>query len=809
MMVDRCYHCDLEVPAGQNFQLEVLTEIRQFCCPGCLAVAQLICNNGQEDFYQFRTEKNNKAEDILPEEIFELESLDNPAVMNSITHDENNSKTIELGIEGITCAACGWLIKKQVGVRPEIIDIQINTTTQRATIKFQKDAQISPTLKNIRQLGYRAYPFSEDQLEQSAKREEKAFVKRLIVAGLAMMQVMMFATGLYIGDFQDISEQHAYFLHLVSGLLATPVVFYSASPFFVSAWNSLKHHYFGMNLPVSIAILSAYAASVFSLLTHNNVFYFDSVVMFTFFLLVGRYLEHRMRLKAILKQQNFNRLLPLSVSRKKDDESIEIIPVAEVRENDQLIINAGAVIPVDGVLTSPQAEINQAVITGEFMPISKSTGDKLFSGSTNNSAGFVMRATHDLKSSRIQKLIQLQNKSENLTSDRVTLADKVANWYVIILLVLCVISGAIWWQIDPSNVFPVILSLLVVSCPCALSLATPAAVAAAIAKLTDKGLMIKNKGTLSKLGKITDVYFDKTGTLTLGQMTLIETQTHADLSASECENIAAALEKISNHPIAEGFKHLNSHSIKVSELTEVIAGGIQGQIKLDGEKQNCFRIGKPEFAFQKGHQSSKHIKQQSSNTQSLVYVFLARNDEHIATFVLSDKLNPTAIETTKQLHTNRQNIHLLSGDSKNACESIAQKLAIEAFFHSATPEEKLSIIQDAQENKRSVLMVGDGVNDIGALGQADVSVTMGTASELSKTSSDAVLVSHDLTVIPLAIQLSKKLEKIIRQNISWAVIYNLTAIPFAIAGLVPAWLAAIGMTTSSLIVVINALRLRR
>lgn len=793
-----CYHCDLPLPVGEIFETPVLGLPRSFCCPGCLAIAETIVANNMESFYQFRTQKNLTPEELIPQELLEIEALDNPAVLENIIKLDNNLLTIELGIEGITCAACAWLIKNQVVKLDSVSHVEVNATTHRAIVKFAKDSALSLIIKTIRELGYRAYPFSEDQQEIQLKLEDKAYSRRLIVAGLAMMQVMMFATGLYLGEFQDISAEHAYFLHIVSGLLATPVVFYSALPFFTSAWRSLKHLHFGMNLPVSIAILSAYLASLYSLLTKGEVYYFDSVVMFTFFLLVGRFLEHKMRLKAILKQQNFKRLIPLSVSVMSEDSSSHIVPINKVQPNDIIIVHAGAVVPLDGELIDSEAEINESVITGEFLPVKKHAGDKLFSGSTNHGASFKLRAEYCLQDCRIQQLVKLQSDTEHLTSTRVSLADKIAGWYVIGLLTIATATGISWYFIEPTMVFPVVLSLLVVSCPCALSLATPAAVAAATAQLTDLGLMIRSNQTLSKLADVESVFFDKTGTLTLGEIQLVETILHTDLSHDESLQIAKSLESISNHPIALAFKHLGVQSLPISSGHEEIAGGVEAKVA-----GKLFRIGSDKFVRNK---LPTEQQTQIKPVKNHITIYLCNDQQLVATFVLDDEINPTAKQAVNSLQSQNLGVRLISGDSTFASQQVANQLNIDQFYSNVSPEEKLSKIK---HHAKVCLMVGDGVNDIGALAQAEVGITTGNAAHLSKATSNAVLVSHDLNVIPKAIAIAKKLTQIIHQNLTWAVIYNITAIPFAIAGLVPAWLAAVGMTASSLIVVLNALRLRR
>jgi len=803
-----CFHCDLVVPDNLNYQFDVLGKQRDFCCAGCLAIAETLVENELTNFYRFRDSRSNKPRPLIPQEIQDLEALDKTSILNEISRENDNYRKIELGLEGITCAACGWLIEKKLSVLPQVSNISVNVSTQRATLVWHKNSKLSEILKTLVELGYRAYPFSEDARQESFEKINRSYIKRLLVAGLGMMQVMTYALAIYIGEFQDISEQHQNFLYWISAIVATPVVLYSARPFFQSALRNLRAKQLGMNLPVSIAILSAYSASVYSLFSGNNVYYFDSVVMFTFFLLIGRFLEHRVRYRSLLKQQNFQRLIPLSVSKRNKDGSLISIGISEVQPNDVLIINAGGTIPVDGILLARQAEVNESVITGEFMPVKKQPGDRLSSGSSNHSASLAMRVTQDFSHSHIQKLINLQQNAEQMKPDSVSLADKISHWYVVILLILVISSGLYWWQVAPDSAFAIVLSILVVSCPCALSLATPAAIAAATAQLSDLGLMIRSKTALSQLAKVDHIYFDKTGTLTTGSMQINRVKTFSELSKEKCLQIASLLENISDHPVAKAF---NSDGVRLScnNLRETVGKGVSGTI--DG---HAYRLGNKEFALG----DITHIKPASIKTVSIkttsekdfeTHLYLASEEQHIATFILQDSLKSSAQAAIDNISQQEFDITLLSGDSESAVVSLAKQLNIKQHISGATPEQKLKAVDEAQQNGKNILMVGDGFNDLGALAAASVSITMATGTNLSKTASDAVLVSADLGVISKSLKVSHKVRKIIIQNLCWAISYNLIAIPFAIMGLIPAWLAAIGMSFSSLIVVLNALRLRK
>lgn len=793
-----CFHCDLDIPGNLDYHFNVLGKRREFCCAGCLAIAETLVENELTSFYRFRDASSNKPRPLIPQEIQDLDALDNASILNDITSKDENYRKIELGLEGITCAACGWLIEKKLSALPQVSKISVNVSTHRATLIWRQDSKLSEILKTLVKLGYRAYPFSEDARQKSFEKSNRSYIKRLLVAGLGMMQVMTYALAIYIGEFQDISEQHQGFLYWVSGIVTTPVVLYSAKPFFQSALRNLKAKQLGMNLPVSIAILSAYSASVYSLFSGNNVYYFDSVVMFTFFLLIGRFLEHRARYRSLLKQQNFQRLIPLSVSRRNNDCSLMNIGISEVQPKDVLVINAGGVIPVDGILMERLAEVDESVITGEFIPVKKQPGDLLSSGSSNHSASLVMQVTQDFAHSHIQKLISLQQNAEQMKPDSVSLADKISHWYVMILLMLVITSGVYWWQIAPENAFAIILSVLVVSCPCALSLATPAAIAAATAQLSDLGLMIRSKTALSQLAKIDHLYFDKTGTLTTASMQISRVKTFTDLSEKKCLQIASLLENISDHPIAKAFKS-DGVGLYCNNLRETIGKGVSGVI--DG---HTYRLGNREFAL--GELISV---EPTSEKDFETHLYLASEEQHIATFILQDSIKSSAQAAIENINQQKLDITLLSGDSESAVANLAKQLKIEQHISNATPEQKLKTIDEAQKNGENVLMIGDGFNDLGALAAASVSITMGSGTNLSKTASDAVLVSTDLEVIPKSLLIAHKVRKIINQNLCWAIFYNLTAIPFAMMGLVPAWLAAIGMSLSSLVVVLNALRLRK
>ncbi len=804
-----CFHCGLDNPEGINLTLTLFDKKRYFCCHGCIAIAETLAQNDMLDFYRFRERPSSKPEELIPQDLLKLEALDSPEILEEISQSDDDLREIQLGIEGITCGACGWLIEKHLSKIDYVREVSVNVSTHRAIIKWHQSGELSAILKSLRKLGYIGYPFSENEYENHNNLINRQYTKRLLVAALGMMQVMTYALAVYIGEFQDLEPKHQMFFHWLSGLIATPVVFYSALPFFTSAYNNLKRRHLGMNLPVSIAILAGYFASCYSLLFGSNVFYFDSIVMFTFFLLIGRYLEHRARYRSLLKQQNFSQLLPLTASKKQPDGTVQEVSLSQVKPGDELVIYAGGVIPVDGVLESDAADINEAILTGEFLPVEKSAGDTLLSGTTNHSASISMKVTRGVKQSHLQSLINLQAKAEQLKPRSISLADGIAHWYVAVLLVLVSLSGIYWFYHEQENTFAIVLSVLVVSCPCALSLATPAAIAAATSKLSDLGLMLRTASAFDDMQAVKHIVFDKTGTLTLGQIEIRELHVHNnnpcrlqtidEIESHHYFEIACQLEQVSNHPIATAFrsaKHKSSGRIKNTQ--EFPGLGVSGQ-----SEGNRFRLGNR--AFVESHGIALKDNRASQNETQL---FLVDQNQHLATFILEDRIKNSANSAIKQLQQLGYEISILSGDSNTAVKNIARRLKLTDVHAEMSPNAKLDFIHQRQKQGQNCLMVGDGFNDVGALSAAKMSITIGSGTQLSKSASGAVLVAKDLNVIPQSLALARKVNRIIKQNLAWAVSYNLLAVPFAMMGYIPAWLAAIGMSLSSLIVVLNALRLK-
>ena len=794
-----CYHCGLAVPSGEHQVLSIDGRQQQFCCPGCKAVAGAIVDGGLANFYRFRTQANNRA----GEAINDFAVYDQVEVQQEfVTHLTNDTYQAQLLIEGISCAACVWLIEHHLGKVPGVERVSVNANTHRCLLEWRpttsnEPLRLSQLMLALSSIGYRPQPATQDQQQKLYRRENRQTLLRLGVAGIGMMQVGMVSIGLYAGAIQDMSENWQAFLRLISLLIATPIVFYSAQPFFYGAWRVIKSRHLSMDVPVALAIGSAYLASCWATLSGVGEVYFDSVAMFTFFLLLGRFLEMRVRHRNGMESGRFAQLLPLTackVSCSEHKRTSQYVPVKSLLPGDWLRVNAGDVFACDGRVLEGHSGVVEAQLTGEPEPVEKYKGDIVVAGSLNQDSSLLIEVNAVGSKTQLSAIERLTERAQQDKPQQVALADKLAGYFVAAVLLVVIIVGLLWWYLDSERAFWISLSVLVVTCPCALSLATPTALTAAISSLRRKGLLVTSANTLQSLEKVTRVVFDKTGTLTLGRPQVHEVKLCGDLSKEQALAFAAALEAGSNHPIAQAFTDYLGQTY-AQDLKTQTAAGVEG--KIDGD---VYRLGTRAYAL--GHRQP-HFSAQSPGQ----WLLLANSQGPQAWIGLRDQVRPSAKAAVQAIMQRGIEVELLSGDSSSTVNEIAQLAGIPHKRGGVSPEQKLHHIQALQAQGQVVLMVGDGINDIPVLSGADVSVAMGSASELAQTRADGVLLSADLEVLPTALALAVSTRRIIRQNLSWAVAYNGLALPLAAAGWVPPYAAAIGMSMSSLIVVLNALRL--
>ena len=802
-----CYHCGQPIPPGVTLQVTIDGQARPMCCAGCQAVAQAIVDNHLTDYYRYRTDAAQTAEDLVPQELRDLSLYDHPELQRSFVHaEEGDVREAALILEGITCAACVWLNERHVGSLPGVLEFRVNYSTHRARLRWDDSRiHLSQILEAIAAIGYYAHPFDPGRQEAVYQRERGAALRRLAVAGIGAMQVMMLAVALYIGESDETQGEMMQFLRWVSLVLTTPVVFYSGSTFLVSAWRDLRRRRFGMDVPVSLAILSTYFASTWATLTHSGQVYFESVTMFVFFLLAGRFLEMGVRQRAGQATEAINRLLPPMATRLGEDGD-ELVSVHDLEPGDRVRIRPGESVPADGTVVDGRSSIDESMLTGESLPRARAPGEPLTGGTLNVESPLIMRVERVGEDTTLSAIQRLLERAQTERPRLARLAEQGTGWFVSIVLLLTAIVGFVWWQwIDADRAFWVVVAMLVATCPCALALATPVAITAATGALMREGLLTTRGHALETLSQVTDIVFDKTGTLTEGRLSLVGVEPLGARDEAACRRLAAILEQDSEHPVARVLARGEAGTIRAQGLTASPGHGLEGAI--DGE---CLRIGSPRFV----QELAGDDPAQQARLDALVaahpeatLVLLGSAQGLLAAFLLADRLREDAVETVARLQALGLRVHLYSGDAPATVSVIAKRLGIERQAGQLTPADKLERVRALQGEGAVVAMVGDGVNDAPVLSQAQVSVAMAEGTQLAHASADMVLYSRRLAPLAGAVQKARATVRIIRQNYAWALGYNGVALPVAAVGLLTPWLAALGMSLSSLLVVVNALRL--
>lgn len=772
------------------------------CCVGCQAVAQAIVNSGSEQFYEYRTDHSETPDftpQALPETVQnELTLYDNADVLNDISDstDSQHVRSITLVVEGITCAACAWLIEKQLLAMAGVNKANLNLSQHRLTVEWQQDhTPLSEIIQRIYALGFKAHPYSPDKAQAQLEQEQKLAMRRLALAALATMQAMMFAVPLYVGEWSGILDKYETYFRFAGLAITTPVVLYSARPFFVAFIRDMRTRHLTMDVPVAIAIGGAYTASVWSTFTHGEEIYYDSVCMFTFFLLLGRFLEMRARLRSGEAGNHLASLMPPSAIRITQDEDGHwqeaVIPAKQLQVGDRVLVKPGTQIPADGLVVDGASGVDESAITGEFVPVHKGSGQAVIGGTVNVESPLQVEIKATGQDMQVSTIVKLLDRAQEEKPAIALLADQIAQYFVAAVLTISALTFGIWYAIDSDRAFWIMLSVLVVTCPCALSLATPTALTAATGALRRQGTLITRGHVLEGLSKSRRIIFDKTGTLTTGQLTIEQTQV---LKGDEQQalQLAASIEHHSQHPIANAFSAYETQP--VSNVSAVSGQGIQADIA-----NTTYRIGQPAYAYPKSPLKAPGAGQ---------WILLADEHEPVAWFKLNDQLRNDAQQTVSKLSNLGFNSELLSGDASDQVAHYAQLLNIKTAQSGVSPEGKLNHIKSLPKSDNSI-MVGDGINDVPVLAQAPISIAVGSASDLAKTHADVILVSNQLKRLPQLIQHSLKTRKIIQQNLTWALLYNASALPLAALGWVPPYAAAIGMSLSSLVVVGNALRLNK
>lgn len=799
---NECFHCGLPIPSGVDYSVTIDNTQRAMCCIGCEAVANAIVDNQLESFYAFRTDKSSKPEDLVPEALRQLNVYDDEELQKTFVRQDGVEASVReasLILEGIVCAACVWLNEHHVKQLAGVIDFRINYSTHRASLKWDNSQiKLSEVLKEITNIGYHAHPFDPGRMETLQKKEKSLSLRRIAVAGIGMMQVMMTAIALYIGEVSDMDANMTELLRWIGLIITTPVVFYSSRIFFTTAWRDIKRKQLGMDVPVAIAIGAAYLASIWATVTNSGEVYFDSVTMFTFFLLVGRFLEMGARHKSGQVADELIRLIPVTATRITIENEHELVAVNELELGDTLLVKPGEVIPADGFVVEGQSSVNESLLTGESLPVSKIMNNAVIGGTYNVESPLKVQVDKLGDSTVLSSIVRLLERAQSEKPSLARFADQFAVWFVGVMLIIALSIFTFWWFHEPENAFWVTLAVLVVTCPCALSLATPAALTTATGALTEKGVLTTRGHALETLANVNHIFFDKTGTLTHGNLAVSDIDLFSEHSLQACKELAAGLELSSEHPIAKALLSGVENRMRFQQANAESGKGIEGVF--EGE---MYRIGTTTYVEEIAGEPSKGVVADRGS-----YVYLGKQSEWLARFKLEDELREEAAQAIKDIQSMGIKVTLLSGDKQDVVDGVASSLGIQQAIGELLPDQKLHYLQESQKRQEVVAMIGDGVNDAPVLAGAQVSIAMGEGSHLAQVSADMVLLSENLSLLPEAIHTAKEMQRIIKQNFAWAIFYNLLAIPLAASAMLAPWMAALGMSFSSLVVVLNALRLK-
>lgn len=800
-MKQACYHCNLPVSDRNRVRTRIKNHDRDFCCHGCASVCQTIHEAGLGGFYQQQTSSVLPAVDLeYPLEFYDSEVFQAPFLEAS----KKGEKAITLISDTIHCAACIWLIERALGQMEGVLMVRANLTDKRIRIRWdEKKVRLSSIMQRLADLGYAAMPYEANMAEVQAKKHNKQMLYRISFAAFTMMNLLWVSIAMYTGAS---GGKYQNYFEWIGFSLATPTLFYAGYPFLKNAYTGIKNGFMNMDVPISIGALTTYFYSLYVLLGLTDVgeVYFDTVVNFIFIILIGRYLESSGKKSALSASTSLQQLQPkVALVKTKNQELIK--PIANIELGDIVIIKPGERIAVDGVIDSGESEVDESLLSGESIPITKRVGDSVFAGTLNTIGNIEVKVVALMRQSTLSQIVDLVEDTKASRSKIVCTIDKVIPYFVWTTLALATLTFVYWY---PQNFDLALLSatsVLIITCPCAFGLATPMSIAVASGVAAKRKIMIKDPDALETLSQIDQVVFDKTGTLTMGAFRVNKIVSSID--RQDFLQLIASIEKKSEHLLA---KAIVSHAkgLELSEAKDFMAtpgGGVSARI--DNAQ---YWVGNLDFLPTKTLNSNDALLASSAKLeqQGNSCIWCA-NDEQILGFIaLSDQIKTDAKAVVERLKKMGKQVTLLSGDSKVVSSAVAEQLSIDNVIAGVLPQDKVTHIKALQKTGK-VLMVGDGINDAPALMQADASIAIGSGSDISVQSANLVLLKSTLSPVIEAIELSKRTQRTIKQNIVFALSYNMVMVPLAMMAKVTPLFAAIVMPISSLIVIGNSARLKR
>ncbi|TBR09841.1 MAG: cadmium-translocating P-type ATPase [Lysobacter sp.] len=779
----RCYHCGEPLPPLPA-HYDVDGAAQAFCCDGCAAAAQWIGEADLGDYYRLRSEAASRVGNGDTD----FSAWDRDEVVADHARAVAGGREITVVTDGMRCAACAWLVNRALTREPGILDVGANAVTGRIRLVWDPNvAPLSHALRRLAMLGYRPYLAAGHADEASRRRARNRSLLRIGLASLGAMQAMMFGEALYLDTSGTMPIATRDFLRWITFLVSTPVVFYAGWPFLEGAWRALRHRRLGMDVLVATSTLLAYAASVVETVRGGPHVWYDAAVMFVFLLLVARSLEERVRRIANAQVDALARARPVLAVRERADGSRETVPVSALRVGDITCVAAGEPVPADGTLLDRAARFEESLLTGEPDAVERHAGDVVYAGTIGRQGPARIRVERIGADTRLSELSRLVEQAQAHRPRLAQVADRIAGVFVVAMLLVAAATWMAWHLHEPARALEVTLAALAISCPCALSLSIPAALAAAHGALARDGLLVRRPDALDCLARVTDIVFDKTGTLTDAGSALGDVSTFDGMSRDEALRIAAALECGSTHPLAAAFSSIQAPAAEA--VCVVAAQGLEGRVE-----GRDWRIGRAGFAAGREDDGA---------------LWLGDGSRAVARIGLVECVRADAVTAVDALREQGVMPHIASGDAASRVEAVGAQLSVPVPLSRQSPEDKLAFVRSLQREGRVVAMVGDGINDGPVLAGADVSIAIGSGAALAQRAADVVLTGGSLARIAGAVSLARRTRAVVRQNLGWALAYNVLALPAAVMGLVPPWMAALGMSLSSLAVTLNALRLAR
>ncbi|RMG04869.1 MAG: heavy metal translocating P-type ATPase [Nitrospirae bacterium] len=793
-----CHHCLSEIREGSEIR-EVIDGVEyRFCCHGCQGVYHILHESGLEDFYKKRTDwRPGPPPELITE----------PDTFRKFIREEDGFLSLEVHLGGIRCASCIWLIERYLKGLDGIEDVRVNFATHRAVVRWDPEKiGLEQVINAFQSIGYPPAPALRSDLQKSLGREKRDLLIRFGTSAFFSMQLMLYTVALYAGYFQGIEETYRRVFQFIAWGLATPVVFYGGAPFLRSTVRGLKNRSINMDFLIFTGSFSAYAYSVAMIFTGGEVF-FDTSAMIITLILLGRFLESSARERA---GEALSRLITLQPDEARVVEGGErrMLPVSAIKEGTLVEVLPGERIPLDGEVVEGGSDVDEAVLTGESVPVGKSIGDEVFAGTMNIDGRLLFRVTRKEGETALSGIIKTVEEAQFRKAPIQRLADRVVGWFVPAVFLISA-SAFIYWYFNNGKLSVAVMNsvaVLVVACPCALGLATPLAILIGSSNASTRGILIKGGDVLETLVRADLILFDKTGTLTKG-MPVVE-GVYPEVSKEEILRYAASLERNSEHPIGSAVTEAyRGELFEVTEFSAVPGRGVKGRVE-----ERVIMAGNLRFMKESSLTPSTEIMERYREVteRGKTVFFVAVEGEVIGMIILSDSLKEDARSTVNEIKRAGLRPVIVTGDNERVAREMASVLQVDDYYSEVSPVEKAGIVRDFRKSgSRGVIMIGDGINDTPALIEADVGITMGSATDIAMESADVVVIRDKLSLIPELLALSRRTFRVIKENLFWAFSYNIVAIPLAVTGLLHPIVSALSMAVSSLVVVGNSLRLRR